>query len=70
MVNTSALESRGSWYKSRSGQFLEFHLCSFQLYICFTGLKFVCSIFSIKRVLAPSSDFRELKKLSGVSREP
>ena len=29
MVNTSALESRGRGFKSRSRQFLEFHLCSF-----------------------------------------
>ena len=27
VVNTSALESRGRGFKSRSGQFLEFSLC-------------------------------------------
>ena len=29
MVNTLALESRGRGFKSRSRQFLEFHLCSY-----------------------------------------
>ena len=29
VVNTSALESRGRGFKSRSGQFSEFHLCLF-----------------------------------------
>ena len=69
MVNTSALESGGRGFKSRSGQFLEFHLCSF-IYL-YHWFQFICSGFSIKKkVLAPSSEFRELWKLSGESREP
>ena len=40
MVNTSALESRGRGFKSRSRQFLEFHLCSFISF--FHWFQFIC----------------------------
>ena len=43
MVNTSALESRGRGFKSRSRQFLEFHLCSFISF--FHWLQFICVMY-------------------------
>ena len=43
MVNTSALESRGRGFKSRSRQFLEFHLCSFISF--FHWVQFICVIY-------------------------
>ena len=43
MVNTSALESRGRGFKSRSRQFLEFHLCSFISF--FHWFQFICVIY-------------------------
>ena len=43
MVNTSALESRGRGFKSRSRQFLEFHLCSFISF--FHWFQFICVMY-------------------------
>ena len=43
MVNTLALESRGRGFKSRSRQFLEFHLCSFISF--FHWFQFICVIY-------------------------
>ena len=43
MVNTSALESRGRGFKSRSRQFLEFHLCSFIYF--FHWFQFICVMY-------------------------
>ena len=43
MVNTSALESRGRGFKSRSRQVLEFHLCSFIYF--FHWFQFICVMY-------------------------
>ena len=43
MVNTSALESRGRGFKSRSRQFLEFHLRSFISF--FHWFQFICVMY-------------------------
>ena len=65
VVNTSALESRGRGFKSRSGQFSEFHL--WFIMSLFHWFQFNLSIYSIKKVFTPSSAFCELEDcLSGV----
>ena len=43
MVNTSALESQGRGFKSRSRQFLEFHLCSFISF--FDWFQYICVMY-------------------------
>ena len=43
VVNTSALESRGRGFKSRSRQFLELHLCSFISF--FHWFQFICVMY-------------------------
>ena len=54
MVNTSsALESRGRGFKSRSRQFLEFHLCSFIYIYIYIYIYTVC----INFVLTSSINF-------------
>ena len=49
MVNTSALERRGRGFKSRSRQFLEFHLCSF--ISSFHWFQFICVMYIIMYML-------------------
>ena len=65
MVNTSALESRGRGFKSRSRQFLEFHLCSFiSFFLSFTGFSsFVLCIYIFSTYTL--SDLGDLSNLIG-----
>ena len=53
MVNTSALESRGRRLKSRSRQFLEFHLCSFISF--FHWFQFICVMYIYILYAKPSN---------------
>ena len=53
VVNTSALESRGRGFKSRSGQFLGFSLCLFILSL--TGLSSSVLFIFVKKAYKPSS---------------